>query len=192
MELLTGTFSSTVRLFSDRCASHVLQTILSLSQNVIEREVEEAGADKVKQAEAGEDGELLSMEQLVLNMCEDIKRHFVMLLHHQFASHVIRSLLYVLAGKRINDMGDIKGRFRSKKSKQFKASHDPYAGKLPSKVSPVCKVPKTFKAMLQSLTEQVSSIENASEMRTLAAHPIANPALQVYVRRMRIEDLEKR
>ena len=74
----------------------------------------------------GEGEELRSMEQLVLDMCQDIKPELGALISQQYASHVIRVLLCILAGKRIDEEGGKdRGRFRSKNSRKFRQSHDP-------------------------------------------------------------------
>lgn len=115
MDKLSG---NTVELFVHRFASHVCQTLLTLAADVVEREQVEGVASN----ESGEEGkgELLSMEKLILGICEDIKPHVGGLISQQFASHVIRILLFLLAGKRIDETGDVKGKLRSKKSTQYK------------------------------------------------------------------------
>jgi nucleolar protein 9 len=112
----------TVELFAHRFASHVCQTLLTLAADVVEREqLEGVGANEG--AKEGE-GELLSMENLILGVCEDIKPHVGGLISQQFASHDIRILLHILAGKRIDESGDIKGQLRSKKSTQYKKENN--------------------------------------------------------------------
>lgn len=113
---------STVQLFADRCASHVYQTILTLGADVVEQEVRDVGPDTIKPADVNdEEGELLSMEQLILNICEDIKPDLSDLFAQKFASHVIRALLHVLAGKRVDDM---QGLIRSKSSVRYKNQYN--------------------------------------------------------------------
>ena len=113
----------TVELFAHRFASHVCQTLLTLAADVVEREQLEGIQSTSPAAKEGE-GELLSMEQLILGVCEDIKPHVGGLISQQFASHDIRILLFVLAGKRIDETGDIKGQLRSKKSTQYKKENN--------------------------------------------------------------------
>lgn len=111
----------TVELFAHRFASHVCQTLLTLAADVVEREqLEGVATTSPKEGE----GELLSMEQLILGVCEEIKPHVGGLISQQFASHDIRILLFVLAGKRIDETGDIKGKLRSKKSTQYKKENN--------------------------------------------------------------------
>jgi nucleolar protein 9 len=116
MDKISG---KSVELFAHRFASHVCQTLLTLATDVVEREQLEG----ILPAKEGE-GELLSMEQLILGICEDIKPHVGGLISQQFASHDIRILLFVLAGKRIDESGDIKGQLRSKKSTQYKKENN--------------------------------------------------------------------
>lgn len=109
-------------MFAHRFASHVCQTLLTLAADVVEREVIEGV--EVEAPKGDEVGELYSMEKLILGLCEEIKPVVGGLISQQFASHVIRILLFVLAGKRIDETGDVKGKLRSKKSAQYKKDNN--------------------------------------------------------------------
>lgn len=119
MDKISG---KSVELFAHRFASHVCQTLLTLAADVVEHEQLE-GVTAPTEIKEGE-GELLSMEKLILGVCEDIKPHVGGLISQQFASHDIRILLFVLAGKRIDETGDIRGQLRSKKSTQYKKENN--------------------------------------------------------------------
>lgn len=136
MDKLSG---KTVELFAHRFASHVCQTLLTLAADVVEREqLEGVPADETSPLKEGE-GELLSMEKLILGVCEDIKPHVGGLISQQFASHDIRILLFVLAGKRIDESGDIKGQLRSKKSTQYKKENNDTFTKVSIGMDPTSK-----------------------------------------------------
>ena len=109
-----------VELFSHQWGSHVCQTLLTLGAPVVDDEVKENGTD----TKMGDSEELRSMQQLVLDMCEDIKPEMGALISQQYASHVIRVLLCVLAGKTIDEEGGDRGNFRSKKSANFRQQHN--------------------------------------------------------------------
>ncbi|KAI8048763.1 armadillo-type protein [Gilbertella persicaria] len=159
MDKLSG---KTVELFAHRFASHVCQTLLTLAADVVEREQKEGVVDKGKEGE----GELLSMEQLILGVCEDIKPHLGGLVSQQFASHDIRILLHVLAGKRIDETGDLKGQLRM-------YSH--------VRLSSTRLVPASFKAMFRTLTTELAINMSETEVRTLSVHKVANPVLQLLI-----------
>ncbi|KAI8971901.1 armadillo-type protein [Mycotypha africana] len=179
MDKLRG---KTVELFVHRFASHVCQTLLTLAADVVEREQLD-GVKSDNNAKNGTDenkeGELLSMEQLVLDACEDIKPHIGGLISQQFASHVIRILLHVLAGKRIDETGDIKGRLRSKKSAQYKKENNDTFTKTSVHLASTRKVPDTFKVMFRTLTTELAINMSETEVRTLSVHKVANPVLQL-------------
>lgn len=71
MDRLTGRYAE---LFTHRFASHVCQTLLTLSADIVEREARGEsipGPNEEAQKEKGEEvGVLLSMEQLVLSLCK--------------------------------------------------------------------------------------------------------------------------
>ncbi|KAI7900603.1 armadillo-type protein [Cokeromyces recurvatus] len=174
MDKLTG---KTVELFVHRFASHVCQTLLTLAADVVEREQIEGAEEQTENKE--EVGELLSMEKLVLELCEDIKPHIGGLISQQFASHVIRVLLFVLAGKRIDEEGDIKGKLRSKKSIQYKKENNDTLTRSTTSLSPTRKVPDSFKAMFRTLTTELAINMSETEVRSLSVHRVANPVLQL-------------
>ncbi|KAK4511943.1 uncharacterized protein ATC70_003942 [Mucor velutinosus] len=176
MDKLSG---KTVELFAHRFASHVCQTLLTLAADVVEREqLEGVSANETSPLKEGE-GELLSMEKLILGVCEDIKPHVGGLISQQFASHDIRILLFVLAGKRIDESGDIKGQLRSKKSTQYKKENNDTFTKSSVRLTPTRKVPDSFKAMFRTLTTELAINMSETEVRTLSVHKVANPVLQL-------------
>lgn len=174
MDKLSG---KSVELFAHRFASHVCQTLLTLAADVVEREQLE-GVSSTSPTKDGE-GELLSMEKLILGVCEDIKPHVGGLISQQFASHDIRILLYVLAGKRIDESNDVKGTLRSKKSTAYKKENNDTFTKSNVRLSPTRKVPESFKAMFRTLTTELAINMSETEVRTLSVHKVANPVLQV-------------
>ncbi|KAI9278411.1 armadillo-type protein [Phascolomyces articulosus] len=171
-----------VELFSHQWGSHVCQTLLSLSSDVVTKEVDENG-DDTKMKEANGEEELRSMQQLVLDMCQDIKSELGALISQQYASHVIRVLLCVLAGKRIDEEGGKdRGRFRSKNSRKYRQSHDASVlGKVKRKKSNAgpLKVPQSFTTMLRELIGQLATKSSDTEMRVFAVSKVASPVLQL-------------
>ncbi|KAG0801718.1 hypothetical protein G6F17_002598 [Rhizopus arrhizus] len=161
---------NTVELFAHRFASHVCQTLLTLTADVIENEIE--GRFEVKEG-------MGSMEELVLGICEDIKPHVGGLISQQFASHDIRILLFLLAGKRIDESGDTKGKLRSKKSIQYKKENNDTFTKSTHCTSSTRKVPDSFKEMFRTLTRELAINMSETEVRTLSVHKVANPVLQL-------------
>ncbi|KAI8997280.1 armadillo-type protein [Pilobolus umbonatus] len=172
MDKLSG---KSVELFAHRFASHVCQTLITLAADVVEREVIEGINDTMDTSE----GELLSMEKLILGICDDIKPFIGGLISQQFASHVIRILLYVLSGKRVDETGDIKGKLRSKKSVQYKKENNDTFTKSTARLTDKRQVPDSFKAMFRTLSTELAINSKENEVRTLSVHRVANPVLQL-------------
>ncbi|OAD77681.1 hypothetical protein PHYBLDRAFT_108002, partial [Phycomyces blakesleeanus NRRL 1555(-)] len=181
----------TVELFAHRFASHVCQTVVTLAADVVEQEVNENGSNenKMDTSEDNKEGELLSMEKLILGMCEDIKPVVGGLISQQFASHVIRVLLFVLAGKRVDETNDVKGQLRSKRSTKYKTENNDTLTKYSSKASPIRNVPASFKEMFRTLSTELAITSSETDVRALSVHRVASPVLQLLLE-MQEEDSE--
>ncbi|KAF9950954.1 Nucleolar protein 9 [Modicella reniformis] len=169
-----------LKLFTHRFASHVCQTLITLCAEVVERQVKgnemmmiKEDLDDISQ----EDGVLLSAENLILNMCNETQEEFTALISDPFASHIIRVILYVLAGRTVVDDGTGKGNVRSKKSAKY---NDANNNKLNAGNSrPTRLVPPSFKEMLRTVTSTMMNGLSDSIVRALAVHQVANPVLQL-------------
>lgn len=124
-----------------------------------------------------EDGVLLSAENLILNMCNQTREEFTALISDPFASHIIRVILHVLAGRSVADDGTGKGNVRSKKSAKY---NDANNSKLnANSARPTRLVPPSFKEMLRTITSTMTNGLSDSIVRSLAVHQVANPVLQL-------------
>ncbi|KAI7869750.1 armadillo-type protein [Spinellus fusiger] len=181
----------TVELFAHRFASHVCQTVITLAANGVEEQLYDPTAcdNKDEENTTKGQGELLSMEELILGMSEDIKPVVGGLISQPFASHVVRVLLFVLAGKRIDETNDIKGRLRSKKSAKYKTENNDTLAKASSKASPSRQVPSSFTAMFRALTKELAIHSSETQLRALSVHRVASPVLQLLLE-MQQEDTQ--
>ncbi|KAI8067451.1 armadillo-type protein [Gongronella butleri] len=163
----------TIPLFAHRFASHVCQTLLTLAALVVDQEV----AENVS-SERAKPGELPSMQQLVLDMAQDVRPMIGGLITQQFASHVVRVMLFVLSGKRVDETaGQGKGKLRTKKSSQYKTSkNDSLAS---AKDRKPLRVPKEFNTMFRDLTHDLAIGSSESVIRSLSGHKVASPVLQL-------------
>ncbi|CAO3620810.1 unnamed protein product [Cunninghamella echinulata] len=169
----------TVELFAHRFASHVCQTLLTLAADVVDQEVAQGGPTSAGDVN-GENGELYSMEKLILNICEDIKPVVGGLISQQFASHVVRVLLFVLSGKRIDESGEDKGKLvRSKKSAHYKSENNNKVAGSNRQSRATLRVPASFKAMFKELTRALAIETDDSGIRPLAVHRVASPVIQL-------------
>ncbi|KAM0791930.1 hypothetical protein ACM66B_004184 [Microbotryomycetes sp. NB124-2] len=116
----TGTY---VRLGKHRCASHVVQTLLTLAGETIDRE--SRGIVASRPASSAHEGSALpTMTRIVLSIAQELLPELSTLLFDQFGSHTVRILLLVLAGKAPTAEGQ-RGIERSKKSHRFRQNQGP-------------------------------------------------------------------
>ncbi|KAF9970274.1 Nucleolar protein 9 [Actinomortierella ambigua] len=172
---LNGNF---LKLFAHRFASHVCQTLVTLCADAVEREVRSNETKAPAQSEvSANDGVLLSAEELILNMCRQTQDEFASLISDPFASHVLRVIIHVLAGRTVDD-GSGKGNIRSKKSAKYNDANNSKvnAGTIQRSTR---AVPPSFKEMLRSITEAMTTGLSATIVRSLAVHQVANPVLQL-------------
>lgn len=155
--------------------SHVVQTLLNLAADVVEREYSTSLFKNNASPEIFDDNGLPSMESLVVDIGEQLNGHWNDLLMHAHASHVVRTLLNVLSGEALVQDSDI----RSAKSKKYNKNHKNTTFSQHKRKQR--SVPPTFTALLQSIVEDVSSYLQTINIRELALHPVANPVIQMLI-----------
>ncbi|KAG0000396.1 Nucleolar protein 9 [Entomortierella chlamydospora] len=167
-----------MKLFTHRFASHVCQTLITLSADAVEREVKGNELKTKEELEVPqEDGVLLSAEDMILNMCNQTQEEFTALISDPFASHIIRVILHVLAGRTVGDDGTGKGNVRSKKSAKYNDANNSKTNA--GTFRPTRLVPPSFKDMLRTITSTMMNGLSDSIVRSLAVHQVANPVLQL-------------
>ncbi|ORX72330.1 hypothetical protein DL89DRAFT_265918 [Linderina pennispora] len=117
------TRDDTLRLVIHRFSSHVLQSLLLLTASALERECRGESSDFPPESDDQEDGvrtPLPTFEQLVLGLTEMLKPHWQSLMVNEYASHVLRVLLLVLAGDPIEDPSSkAKSGIKSRRSTKY-------------------------------------------------------------------------
>ncbi|KAF8927431.1 Nucleolar protein 9 [Dissophora ornata] len=167
-----------LKLFTHRFASHVCQTLITLCADTVEREVKSNELKTQEQRDVPkEEGILLSAEDLILNMCKQTQEEFTALISDPFASHIIRVILHVLAGRTVADDGTGKGNVRSKKSAKYNDANNSKTNT--ATFRPTRLVPSSFKEMLRTITSTMMNGLSDSIVRSLAVHQVANPVLQL-------------
>lgn len=101
------------------------------------------------------------------------------LISQQFASHVIRTLLFILTGKRVDETGEDKGKLRTKKSFEYKSQKNAASIKMSQKQKKTLLVPRSFKDMFRTLTKELAVESDEAAIRSLSVHRVANPVIQV-------------
>ncbi|KAJ7229049.1 armadillo-type protein [Mycena pura] len=178
VDSLSGSYDVLVK---HRFASHVCQTLFTVANHTISREQRgilpsvPEGTDK---------GELPTLSQLIVDVCEELFPHFTGLVTDPYASHVIRALLLLLSPNLVILHETAQNSMRSKKSANWKARQGPLksvfkatSGKEDSAV--VSTPPKSFTETARKFVELVRKELDDNETRALAANKVASPTLQM-------------
>ncbi|KAM6495360.1 Armadillo-type fold [Amanita muscaria] len=179
VDSLAGSFEI---MSKHRFASHVCQTMFTVAKETVSRE---ARGIMPVMAEASERGELRTMSQLVLDVCQEILPSIGSLIMDPFASHVVRSLL-VLLNPSLAGEEALNSSLRSKKSQKWKSKQGPMKplfseakGKARQPSGPA--VPLKFSQMARKFVESLRKGSSDTEIRALAADKAASPALKMLI-----------
>ncbi|KAF8337152.1 armadillo-type protein [Amanita rubescens] len=181
---LAGSFET---LSMHRFASHVCQTMFTLAKDTVHSRFSKMRGRLPEPQENSEHGELRTMTQLILDICEELLPSIGHLITDPFASHVVRSLLVLLSPTLSpSDLPSVASSVRSKKSKKWKDKQglmtsvftkDTGKGKGLS----IAAVPPTFGEAARRLVGSVRRELNDNEVRALAANKAASPALKMLI-----------
>ncbi|KAF8529284.1 ARM repeat-containing protein [Hysterangium stoloniferum] len=175
---------SWLSLITNRFASHVCQTLFALAGDTIGRE---SRGIFPSTSNAPEKGELLSLTRLVLDACDDVLPELLTLMRDPFGSHVLRTLLILLAPPK-NLSSSLGQRHApaasSKKSTSWKARRGPMKAILPDQFAN-STVPKPeiveFTMLAKKFLDRLRSILDGNEVRALAMDKVASPVLQIFI-----------
>lgn len=169
--------NSCATLAKHRFGSHVLQAIL----RGLQRDLVRSTKGKARQATEDEAGVLRSSEQLILDFSAELVPQSTTLLQETFGTHVVRTMLQLLAGQ------DVVTGSRSKKSAAFRSKTQAAAEgeegngnttSKPATAEPIkIKVPASFSAALESLRRACVPLDvtGRNEARALLVSPSASP-----------------
>ncbi|KAF8121342.1 armadillo-type protein [Boletus edulis] len=177
MDRLNGSFEV---LFKHRFASHVCQTLLSVAADTISREVKNIYPDV---SPSKDNGELRTLTQLVLDLCEEVGPGFNSLITDPFASHVLRSLLLLLCPTALPE-DSARNSVRSKKSMSWKTKQGQMKSvfsddKGKGMYSSTASVPGSFREASDQFLRILRDGLDANEVRALAASKVASPVLSL-------------
>lgn len=120
------TREDTIRLVIHRFSSHAIQTLLLITTIALEREMRGENNDFVNTMNDDEDDgsapvrtELPSFEELILELTRTLASQWSFLMANEYASHILRVLLLVLAGRPIEDQSNPKNSIKSKRSAKY-------------------------------------------------------------------------
>ncbi|KAH9950104.1 ARM repeat-containing protein [Amylocystis lapponica] len=197
VDRLSGSFE---QLLKHRFASHVCQTLLTVASDTVSREARGIFPPPPESSDAGE---LRTMTQLVVDLCEVRTRHYMLyplnrvhttqellptfstLIMDPFASHVIRALLVLLAPDCLAEGDGPSGpSVRSKKSAAYKARQGPMKSvfaddSAQAHANAAKRVPPAFPDAASAFVTALRTQLGESEVRALAANQVASPVLQM-------------
>ncbi|KAG7661290.1 NOP9 [[Candida] subhashii] len=171
-------------------SSHVLETLLVRAAALIEKELGLTDEEKAEIAheseEQGEDN--ISMEELFVSMLKEFEPQLQTMVDHQYASHVLRLLILILAGKELPSSTVSNSTLRSKKSKiarkmiEIKDNED---------FNRAFQTPSSFKNELRNCCQSISKSLETQRARELAIHKVASPVLQLIIQVEGLVDRER-
>ncbi|THU83938.1 hypothetical protein K435DRAFT_765540 [Dendrothele bispora CBS 962.96] len=176
MDSLCGSYEG---LFKHRFASHVCQTMITVAAETVSRET--AGVLSTVPRDSDR-GELRTMTQLILDICNEILPTVSTLVMDPFASHVIRALLALLSPITSSGGSDTsQTNVRSKKSAMWKSRQGQlksvFDNKGKGKEGHRMKTPPEFSKQARTFVEVLKSELDDNEVRALGADKIASPCL---------------
>lgn len=119
-----------------------------------------------------------SMELLFLSMIQELKPQLPQMVKHQYASHLLRLIILILAGKELPSTTRSNSTLRSKKSKiarkmiEIKDTDD---------FNRAFLVPPTFKNELKQICETLAANIDRQKARALAIDKVASPLVQLVI-----------
>ncbi|CAJ2509545.1 Uu.00g145710.m01.CDS01 [Anthostomella pinea] len=165
-----------LNLIQHRFASHCCETLFLQSAPVVTREL---GGERDDMPTDGEDPDqraLPSMEELFLLTLDELEGQLSYLLTDKFASHTLRVLLMILAGRPL-EQSQTKSLIHSKRKEKISAPWT-FNDSAESK-SELRAVPSSFGLATKKIIADSISGMSLTELRVLATHPTGNPVLQL-------------
>ncbi|TFK28643.1 ARM repeat-containing protein [Coprinopsis marcescibilis] len=175
VDSLVGSFEL---LFKHRFASHVVQTLFMIAKETINRETKGI-YPSVREEDSGE---LRTLAQLILDICDEILPKLSDLVLDPFGSHVVRALMLLLSPNASVETED--AMLRSKKSTNWKAKQGSMKSvfqdnKGKQREDSRRQVPAEFTAMATKIIQELRGRLGGNEVRAMAASKVASPCLKV-------------
>lgn len=165
-----------LNLVQHRFASHCCETLFLQSAPVVTKELGGERDDMPAEDEDPDEKPLPYMEELFLLTLDELEGRLSFLLTDKFASHTLRILLLILAGRPL-DQAQTKSLIHSKKKEKISA---PWKFNSETEVDAQLRaVPNSFNLATKKIINDSVSGMSPTELRVLATHPTGNPVLQL-------------
>lgn len=166
-----------VPLSQHKYSSHVLETLLIRSSALVEKEILQEDEDEDENEDENEDEQdKTPMETLMNSMFDEFNPFLKSMIDHQYASHVLRLLILISAGKELPSSTMSNSTLRSKKSKIARKMIEIKDNKDFNKSF---QVPNSFKIQLKNICNELIKNQQSKNLRELAINKIASPVLQL-------------
>lgn len=168
-------------------SSHVLETLLVRVASLIEKEL----AGTATSVETMDDDLIVhsSMEDLFLQLVEELYPHINTMISHRYASHVLRLIILILAGKEIPSTTMSNSTLRSKKSKIARKMIELGDNE---DFSRSFLTPPSFRPCLRKIMDLVAERKDMTALRNLSIDKVASPVIQLAVQVEGLVDKERR
>ncbi|GME79978.1 unnamed protein product [Ambrosiozyma monospora] len=177
-----------IQLCNQKYSSHVMETFLIRSAALIEQEILRQNEGDLDDEDANDEEGYVSMENMFLFMLSELKPHLQSMVSHDYASHVLRVLLLVVAGRQLPSAIQSNSILRSKKSKIARKMIDI---KDTEDYERSYQVPKSFESELSSILKTIYHGQTTQSLRELAIKPTASPVLQLLIQLEGLVDKER-
>lgn len=162
-----------VNLSQHKYSSHCIETLFVRCAAIVEKEILDPD---YLQAEMDSDTPYVSMENLFMFMVNELKPKIRDMPQHAYASHVLRVVLLVMAGKNLPSTTTSRSTLRSKRSKiarkmiSIKDNED---------FERAYQVPASFKESLTELIGDLRKDLDTTSAREMSIHKISSPVIQL-------------
>jgi nucleolar protein 9 len=171
-----------VSLIHHKYSSHCVETLLVRTAALIEKEL----LNPFPQTDLSD--EFVSMENLFLFFLNEIRPYLKEMIVQQYASHTLRLIILILAGRELPSTTMSNSTLRSKKSKIARkmieiADNEDF--------NRAFQIPSAFKNELKQLLDALKSKIDTKGAREYAIHKIASPVLQLLIQVEGIVDRDR-
>ncbi|KAF8250179.1 ARM repeat-containing protein [Wilcoxina mikolae CBS 423.85] len=160
-------------LIKHRFASHVCETLFLQAAPLVSKEMDAEYSGKSGAEDISTETVFASMESLFLFMFHEILPELKSLITHTFASHTIRTLLLLLSGRPVSSATTL---IQSRKKENIPMNTENVSKEVTDQIA---VVPQSFHEAVGKVLAVVNEQFTTEELRMLAVHQIASPALQI-------------
>ncbi|KAL1891197.1 Nucleolar protein 9 [Sporothrix stenoceras] len=173
-------------LVSHRFSSHCCEQLFLQSAPWVGRDEEDENTEEEEEAEEGDD-ELPTLEASFLFVLDELESSLGSLLVHCFASHTLRVLLVILAGRPLDGLAT-QTLLRSKRKENVRVAQSVGGPQMngnngddttEAPVAATRVVPESFTFAMQKILGDVSQAIDGPLLNVLPTHPTGNPSLQL-------------